>query len=180
MQEEAATTAGTVQPEKSGGFPPFKTESYPSQLFWLTITFGFLFVVLWRITGPAIKGVLAERRGRINDDIRTAEQHRRDSEAAAGAYESALAGARSRAHAVADENRKRLAGEIDSAKAAADAEASTASAAADARIAQMREAAKVHIQNAARDAAVSIVSRLTGETVSDEVAAAAVKQTGGA
>jgi len=177
--QEAATTAGTVQPENSGGFPPFKTETFPSQLFWLTITFGFLFLVLWRVTGPAIKGVLAERRGRIDDDIRTAEQHRRDSEAAAAAYESALIAARGRAQALADETRKRLAADVDSAKSVADAEANTASAAADARIGEMREQAKAHIQNAARDAAISIVSRLTGEQVSNEVAAEAVKQTGG-
>jgi F-type H+-transporting ATPase subunit b len=178
MQEEAATTAGTEQPEASIGFPPFKAETFPSQLFWLTITFAFLFVVLWRISGPAIKSVIAERRGRINDDVRTAEQHRRDSEAAAAAYESSLASARGRAHALAEENRKRIAADIDKAKAAGDAEAATAAAAADARIAKMRDDAKAHIQNAARDAAVSIVARLTGETVSNDDAAAAVKASG--
>jgi F0F1-type ATP synthase membrane subunit b/b' len=35
-------------------------------------------MVLWRIAGPRIQSVIAERRGRINDDIRTAEQHRKD------------------------------------------------------------------------------------------------------
>lgn len=177
--QEAATTAGTVQPEKSGGFPPFKAETFPSQLFWLTITFGFLFIVLWRFAGPRIQSVIAERRGRINDDIRTAEQHRKDSEAAAAAYESALAAARGRAHALADENRKRIAGEIDKAKVSAEGEASKAAAIAETRIVAMRNEAKVHIQNAARDAAVSIVSRLTGETVSSEVADQAVKSVSG-
>jgi F-type H+-transporting ATPase subunit b len=177
--QDAATTAGTVQPETSGGFPPFKAETFPSQLFWLAITFGFLFVVLWRFAGPRIQSVIAERRGKINDDIRTAEQHRKDSEAAAAAYEAALAAARGRAHALADENRKRVSSEIDSAKGLADAEANKATVAAEARIAQLRNEAKVHIRNAARDAAVSIVSRLTGETVSNEVAAEAVKRVGG-
>jgi F-type H+-transporting ATPase subunit b len=179
--QEAPTTAGTVQPEpQSGGFPPFKAETFPSQLFWLAITFGFLFVVLWRFAGPRIQGVIAERRGRIADDIQTAEQHRKDSEAASAAYDQALATARGRAHAVADENRRKLAAEIETAKAAADAEAHTASAAAEARIVGMRTEARAHIQSAARDAAAEIVSRLTGETVSPDDAAAAVKAVSGA
>jgi F-type H+-transporting ATPase subunit b len=179
--QEAPTTAGTVQPEpQSGGFPPFKAETFPSQLFWLAITFGFLFVVLWRISGPRIQSVIAERRGRIADDLRTAEQHRKDSEAASAAYDSALAAARSRAHAVAEQNRQQIAGKIEAAKAAADADANKASAAAEERIVATRNAAKSHIADAARDAAMTIVSRLTGETVSSEDAAAAVKSVSGA
>ena len=178
--QEAPTTAGTVQPEpQSGGFPPFKAETFPSQLFWLAITFGFLFVVLWRVAGPRIQSVLAERRGRIADDLRTAEQHRKDSEAASAAYDSALAAARGRAHALAEQNRQRIAGDIETAKAAADAEANKATAIAEERISATRLAARSHIADAARDAAIAIVSRLTGETVSNEDAAAAVKAVSG-
>jgi len=51
MAEPAATTATTGVPggHEPAGFPPFKLETFPSQLFWLVITFGFLFVVLWRV-----------------------------------------------------------------------------------------------------------------------------------
>ena len=175
MQAPAPTTSGTADTSGSGGFPPFKVESYPSQLFWLAITFTFLFVVLWRFAGPRIQGAIAERRGRINGDLAAAEAHRRDSEAALAAYESALAAARKRAQALADENRKSVSAEIDRAKQQADAEAQTAMAAADARIAATRDAAKVHVLNAARDAAMTIVARLTGETVSPDEAAAAVE-----
>src|ERR1700735_165340 len=50
MADATTTTATTGVPAKKegAGFPPFKTETFPSQLFWLAITFGFLFIVLWR------------------------------------------------------------------------------------------------------------------------------------
>jgi F0F1-type ATP synthase membrane subunit b/b' len=64
--------------------------------------------------------------------------------------------------------------EIAKAKTEADASASAAMHAADARITATREQAKVHVANAARDAAIAIVARLTGETVSPEDAAKAV------
>lgn len=175
----ATTTVITEAPApKGGGFPPFKTETFPSQLFWLAITFTFLFLVLWRVTGPRIQGVIAARRGQIEGDLGKAEKHRQDAEAALHAYEAALAAARARAQGVAEENRKRIAAEVERAKTLADAEAQKATTAAEARIGQARAQAKDHVAKAAQDAAIEIVARLTGETVSPEDAAAVVCSTG--
>ena len=64
------THEGTGAPEHGAGFPPFKTETFPGQIFWLAITFAFLFVMLWRVAGPRIKGAIHIRREAINGDIR--------------------------------------------------------------------------------------------------------------
>ena len=47
MAEEAPHTAATTEAPHQGGFPPFDTTTFPSQLFWLVVTFAFLFTVLW-------------------------------------------------------------------------------------------------------------------------------------
>jgi F-type H+-transporting ATPase subunit b len=174
MAEAAPQThAGTEA--KTGGFPPFDTTTYPSQLFWLAITFAVLFAVLWRIALPRIGGAIAARKGQIDGDLATAQAHRKAAEDASAAYDAALAAARSRAHALAEENRKRIAGEVERAKAAADADAQAAMAKAEAAIATTREAARTHVAGAARDAAIDIVARLIGDTVSADEAAAAVR-----
>jgi F-type H+-transporting ATPase subunit b len=165
---------GTEAPAPTG-FPPFKTETYPAQLFWLTLTFTFLFIVLWRVAGPRIARVIAERQDRIAADLSIAEQSKRDAEAALASYHSALAKARESAQAGAEENRKRIGAEVERAKAQADANAREASSAAEARLAQMRADAKDRVSKAAQDAAVDIVSRLTGDKVSPDEAAAAVR-----
>lgn len=172
----------TEQPashEGSGGFPPFDTSTFPSQIFWLVVTFAFLFVVMWRIAGPRMNGVITARRNKINGDIAEAQKHRGDAEAASAAYQTALAGARARANAHAEETRKRIGGEIDKAKADADAKAHEATVAAEARIQTMRAEARTSVTAAAQDAAIEIVNRLTGETVSADDAAAAVKAASG-
>jgi F-type H+-transporting ATPase subunit b len=169
-----STTATTEAP--TGGFPPFDHTTFPSQLFWLAITFGFLFVVLWRIAGPRINGVISLRRGTINGDIQTAQKARTEAEAAGAVYELALAGARKRANALAEETRQTLNDEIAKAKAAGEANAAGAMAAADARIAATREAARGAVTKAAEEAAIAIVARLTGETVADADAAKAVRE----
>lgn len=171
---EPVTHTTTEAPKKEGGFPPFDTTTFPSQLFWLTVTFAFLFTVLWKVAGPRINGAITHRRGVINGAIAEAGKARGDAEAAQAAYESALAGARARGNALAEETRQKLNAEIAKAKAAADTQAHDAMAAAEARIGETREAAKAHVKTAARDAAIAIVERLTGDKVSAEDAAAAV------
>ena len=166
----------TEAPKQEGGFPPFKTETFPSQIFWLVISFAFLSVVLWRVAGPRINGVITSRRGAINSDIAAAEKARGEAETASAAYQTALAGARARAQGLAEENRQTLNAEIAKAKASAEAEAAKAMAAADARIAATRIEAKAHVVKAAEEAAIAIVARLTGETVSPAEAAQAVKE----
>ena len=169
-----ATTTATTEAPKSGGFPPFKTETYPSQIFWLVVTFAFLFVVLWRVAGPRINAAITGRRGAINGAIAEASKARGDAEAAQASYEVALAGARAKANAMAEETRQKLNAEIAKAKAEADAKAHDAMAAADARIAKTRETAKAAVGTAARDAAIAIVERLTGDKVSAEEATQAL------
>lgn len=172
MADASNTTATTEH--KPAGFPPFKTETYPSQLFWLAITFCFLFVVLWRVAGPRINAAITGRRGTINAAIDGAAKARADAQAAQAAYEDALAKARARANALAEETRATLNGEIAKAKAEADAKAHDAMAAADARIQATRESAKSAVSAAARDAAIAIVERLTGDKVSADEAARAL------
>ena len=171
--ETPATTTGTQVPA-NGGFPPFKTETFPSQIFWLTVTFAFLFLVMWRVAVPRIGGTLDGRKAAREGDLATAEKHRKDAESASAAYEQALAAARGRAHGMAEDNRKRLLAEVEKAKAEADAQAQSELAKAEERIASAREQSRAHVTNAARDAAVAIVSRLTGDSVSPADAEAAI------
>jgi F-type H+-transporting ATPase subunit b len=172
--DEHGTTATTEAPKKEGGFPPFDTTTFPSQFFWLAITFAFLFTVLWRVAGPRINGAITNRRGVINSAIAEAGKARAEAEAAQAAYEQALAAARARANALAEDTRAKLNAEIAKAKAEADAKAHDAMQAADTRIASTREAAKTAVTAAARDAAIAIVERLTGDKVSAEDAAKAM------
>ena len=176
MAEEAPTTESTAVPEHKGTFPPFDVTTFPSQFFWLTITFAFLFVVLWRVAGPRINGVITARRGTINGDIVAAQQARAEAESASSAYQSALTAARSRANGLAEENRQTLNAEIAKAKAEADTHAAQAMASAQERIAATQTRARGAVASAAAEAAIAIVARLTGETVSPADAAKAVQE----
>jgi F-type H+-transporting ATPase subunit b len=174
MAAAEGTTVGTVEPAEHSGLPQMDVATFPSQIFWLVITFGLLFLVLSRKTLPMIAGVIGARRGRIEDDLSTAENFRKDAAGALASYEAALTQARARAHQLADENRKRIIGEIEQIKNVADAETHATIAEAEKRIASERAKAVDGVKASAAEAAAEIVQRLIGRPVSIEEAAAAV------
>ena len=53
--------------------PQLNPEFFLSQLFWLIITFSFLFIFLWKFSLPRISKVLEKRESKINDDIESAK-----------------------------------------------------------------------------------------------------------
>jgi F-type H+-transporting ATPase subunit b len=175
------TIEGTVAPEGHKGLPQMDTSTFPSQIFWLAVTFGLLFIVLSRVTLPRIAGAISDRRNRIDGDLATADKAQKTASEALKSYEAHLAQARTRALALADENRKRINGEIEGIKQAADKEAQTAMNAAEARIAAERTKAGASVVQSAAEAATAIVSRLLGievsvQEASDAVAAVAPKR----
>jgi F-type H+-transporting ATPase subunit b len=116
---ETTHTAGTADPR--GGFPPFKTDTFPGQIFWLAITFAVLLFVMWRYVVPRIGGTIAERKARIATELEGAETDRRQAERAEAAAD----------HAAQDEIAK---AEAELARLRAEAKGSILSAAQDAAI----------------------------------------------
>lgn len=167
-------TAQPVAGEGHAGFPPFKTHTFPSQVFWLGITFALLLVFLWTVVVPRIGGTLAERRRRIADELARAEHDRREAEQTWASYQNTLIEARGRARSLIEENRSHVRAVVERAEKTADTEADEALAGAEARLAALRAEAREHIRRAAQDAARRIVARLIGETVTADEAAAAV------
>ena len=65
---------------ESGGMPQLNPEFWISQIFWLTITFGFLYIILSKLILPKISANLETRKSQIMENIESAEKQRKDSE----------------------------------------------------------------------------------------------------
>jgi F-type H+-transporting ATPase subunit b len=168
-------TTGTAQPVAGqGGFPPFETHTYPSQVFWLAITFALLLAFLWTVVVPRIGGTISARKGRIADALAEAEHDRREADRTWTTYQNTLVEARAKARMLIEENRHDVRAEVQRAEKGAESQTNEALAKAEAQLAEMRARALAQIRRAAEEAAAAIVSRLIGETVSSEEAAAAV------
>ncbi len=159
----ATPTQGTTgAPGTPPPFPPFQKEYFASQLFWLALAFVILYVLMSKVALPRVAGILEARRARIAGDLAAAQQARDESEAAAAAYEKALADARNRAQAIANETRDKFAVEAETKRKALEADLNAKLVDAEKSIAATKASAMSNVRGIAVDSATAIVERLTG------------------
>jgi F-type H+-transporting ATPase subunit b len=175
MAETTTHTAGTEAPSGGhGGFPPFNSQTFPSQLVWLVITFVVLYALMAKWALPQVGRVIDARQKRIADDFAEADRLKGQSDEAVAAYEKALADARARAQAIAHETHEKQAAEAEAARKTLEDELNARLAAAEKTIAATKEAAMGNVRSIAEDATRAIVERLIGSVPSDKAVSSAV------
>jgi F-type H+-transporting ATPase subunit b len=170
-----ATEAHTEVPhEGKGQFPPFNPQTFASQLVWLAIAFVVLYVLMSRLALPRIGKIIDDRDGVIKGDIAQAERLKAQSDEAVAAYEKALADARSRAQAIANETREKHTAEAEAARKVTEDKLNAKLAESEKAIATTKASAMSNVRGIASDAARSIVERLIGKAPDDKTVDAAV------
>ncbi|MGB0906470.1 MAG: F0F1 ATP synthase subunit B' [Maricaulaceae bacterium] len=146
------------------GLPQFDISTFSSQITWLVITFGILYIVLWRFILPRLGNPISERKNRVADDLDTASRMQREAEEAQKAYEQLLVDAKAKAHNMSEATRSSVNAEIDAEIEAADAEAAQQAIISEAKIQDIRKAALANIDTVASDVAADIVKKFKGKT----------------
>ena len=149
--------------------------TYLSQIFWLVVTFGFLYVVLWKAALPRVSSILMERQERIDEDLRKAEDFKKEADEAMAAYEKLVADARSKAQALLRETNDRLAKDSAARHEALGAKIKADVEAAEARIEAARAQAIANSQTVAVEVAQAATARLIGSDVAAGDAETAVQ-----
>jgi F-type H+-transporting ATPase subunit b len=171
------TTGTEAKPpgEHGVGFPPFQKDTFGSQLLWLAITFGLLYLIASKLALPRVGGIIADRRARIDNDLAEAAGMKQAADAAIASYEKSLAGARAKAQTIAAQTRDKIAAEAEARRKEVEANLQAKLAAAEQTIQATRTGAMSNVQGIAKDAAIAIVAQLTGKAPTEEAAAGAVK-----
>lgn len=177
----AQTTNATTQVPSSGGhgggFPPFDSHTFGSQLLWLAIAFGALYWLMAKVALPRVAAILEERGRRVSEDLDEAAKLKSQTDAAIQAYEKALADAKARAQAIAAETRDKLAAETDAKRKALEGDLNAKLEAAERQIVDGKAKAMQNVRGIAVDAASAIVERLAGKAPSTTEVEAAVSST---
>ena len=148
--------------QHGGGFPPFDSSTFASQLVSLVIAFVALYIIVSRFALPRVGGVIEARQNAIEGDLAAAQKLKDESDAALKAYESDLAAARSRAQAIGNETREKLNAAAETERKVLEEKLAARLADAEKQIAATRTAAMSNVRGIAADAAGAIVQRLTG------------------
>jgi F-type H+-transporting ATPase subunit b len=157
--------------------PQLDTSTWPPQLIWLAIAFLLLFLVMRFVALPRVGGVIESRQKRVSDDLETAQRFRLETEKAIADYEAALAAARAKGNAIAQEERAALNAEADRERAKVEAELNMQTAKAEKKIAELKAKAMADVEKVAADIAAEIVTELAGiKTVKPDASKAAASK----
>lgn len=151
------------------------SEIFASQLFWLVLTFGLIYLIIGRGMLPKIEGVVDQRNRRIADDLAAADAARTKADEIEESYQARAAENRAEAQKLVVAARETSAREGEGRIAEADAAIGARIAAAEADVRAALDAAVGDIETVAAEAAEDMVARLAGVTVTRERAAQAVK-----
>jgi len=173
MAEQSHIPSTTV-PSGEHTFPPFNAHTFPSQLFWLVISFVLLYALMAKWALPQVAGVIDGRQKGIAGDLAEADRLKRQSEEAIAAYEKALADARANAQAIANATREKQAAEAEATRRRLEDELNSKLAESDKAIAATKQAAMANVRGIAQDTAAAIVERLIGTAPGDKAVADAV------
>lgn len=145
--------------------PQLDLQTYPSQIFWLIISFLVLYFLVSKVAVPRISDVLEERQERIEDDLDKAEILKKEADLVRAEYEKALTEARDKAHAATREAQEAAAKSGAAAEAEAHQKVATMLKDAEARIGAARTEAIGNVRAVARDVAGDAVGKLIGVEV---------------
>lgn len=151
-------------------FPPLDPSTFASQLIWLAIAFGLLYLLLRRVILPRVGEIVEERSDRIKRELAQAEKLKTETATALASYEQALADARAKASDAVKAFREKFATEVEQERMKGEVEIAAKLIEAEKRIAEAKAKGLADISNVAGDIAGAIVARLIGEEVrKDEV-----------
>ena len=168
LSAQAATEGG------GGGLPQLDISTFPTQIFWLIVTFAVLYVIMSKIAVPRIADVLEERQERIEDDIETADRLREEAEKVKAEYEAAVADARAKAHDLVKKAMDEIAEANAKAETAAAKKTAETTKAAEDRITAQKQEALSSLKAVAAESAAEATRKLTGIEVAGAKVDAAV------
>ncbi len=153
----------------ASAFPPFETWHFPSQIFWLVVLFGFLYLVLSRVILPKLGSVLEHRESTIASDLDEAAILNEQALEAQKNVEVSIAQAQAKARETGNKARMKIDAEIAEATAKVDAELDEKLSEAETRIAKLRTEAMDNVETIAADAAQSILDKFGAKLSASDV-----------
>jgi len=159
---------------ESGGMPQLNPEFWISQIFWLSLTFGILYVVLAKFILPKISANLELRKSQIQENIEAAEKQRESSETKLEEYDNIVFKSKLEAQNILKAAREKLIKEINSKKENLDKQIDKEIKKAESEIDILKKSAPEKINKIAIDTSSELVKKLIGAEVNNSSISAIV------
>ena len=159
---------------ESGGMPQLNPEFWISQIFWLTLTFGILYVVLSKLILPKISANLELRKSQIQENIEAAEKQRESSETKLKEYDEIIQKSKLEAKNIFKNAREKALQDINSKKEILDKQIDKEISNAEKEIETLKKSAAEKINKIAIETSSDLVKKLIGAEVNNSSISAIV------
>ena len=159
---------------ESGGMPQLNPEFWVSQIFWLTLTFGILYIVLSKLILPKISANLELRKSQIQENIEAAEKQRESSDAKLKEYDSIILKSKLDAKNILRDAREKVVKNINSKKETLDKQIDKEIKKAEQEIEALRKNVPEKISKIAIEISAQLVKKLIGAEINNSSISAIV------
>ncbi|MDC3207685.1 F0F1 ATP synthase subunit B [Candidatus Pelagibacter sp.] len=159
---------------ESGGMPQLNPEFWISQIFWLTLTFGILYIVLSKLILPKISANLELRKSQIQDNIEAAEKQRKDSESKFKEYDDIIFKSKLEAKNIFKDSREKVIKDINNKKESLENQINDEIKKAEKEIEVVKKSAPGKINKIAIEASSELVKKLIGAEINNSSISAIV------
>ena len=159
---------------ESGGMPQLNPEFWISQIFWLTLTFGILYVVLSKLILPKISANLELRKSQIQENIGAAEKQRESSETKLKEYDEIVSKSKLDAKNIFNDAREKALKSINSKKETLNKQIDEEIKKAEQEIKILKKSAPAKINKIAIETSSELMKKLIGSDVNNSSISAIV------
>ena len=165
---------GKVFTAESGGMPQLNPEFWISQIFWLTITFGILYVVLSKLILPKISVNLELRKSQISDNIEAADKQRVDSESKFKEYDEIISKSKSEAKNIFNQAKEKVLKDINAKRIVLEKQIDEEVKKTEEEINKLRLEAPTKINKIAIETSSELIQKLIGAEINNSSISAIV------
>ena len=160
---------------ESSGMPQLNPEFWISQIFWLLLTFGILYVILSKLILPKISANLELRKSLIQENIEAAEKQREDSESKLKEYDDIVSKSKLEAKNIFKDAREKAIKSITLKKETLDKQINEEINKAEKEIELLKKSAPEKIKKIAIETSSELVKKLIGADVNNSSITAIVE-----
>ena len=165
----------TVFAAESGGMPQLNPEFWISQIFWLIITFGILFIVLTKVILPKISDNLETRKSQILENIETADKQKEESQKKIDEYEKIILDSKLKAKSYFNEAREKILDDINKKRAVLEKDLDEEISEVEKELSDLKNKSGEKINKIAAETSTELIKELIGEEVNSSSIAAIVE-----
>ena len=159
---------------ESVGMPQLNSEFWISQIFWLTLTFGILYIILSKIILPKISANLELRKSQIQENIEAAEKQRELSEAKLKEYDDIIYKSKLEAKNIFKNSREKIIKDINKKKEILENQINEEIKKAEKEIEVVKKSAPEKINRIAIEASSELIKKLIGAEINNSSISAIV------